>query len=83
MSDWPIQTKIVDYWGVLRDYTYGLLRHNKNSIPVQKEIVKVVTETKVVMFREGRNFVRLAGFSGALAVALAAYGSHGILLLNS
>lgn len=45
--------------------------------PVKEEVTRVITETKVIMLQEGRNFVRLAGFSGGLAVAFAAYGSHG------
>jgi len=42
-----------------------------------KETEKVVvTEIKTVMPAAGMVFVRLAGLSGALAVALGAYGAH-------
>jgi hypothetical protein len=41
----------------------------------------VVREVQNMVPTNGRIFIRLAGISGALAVALGAYGAHGIVCL--
>lgn len=38
----------------------------------------VVREIREMLPQAGRGYVRLAGVSGALAVALGAYGAHGV-----
>jgi len=57
------------------DYVCSWLPDIWGSAPKETEKV-VVTEIKTVLPTAGMAFVRLAGFSGALAVALGAYGAH-------
>ena len=53
------------------------------SIGSVKEIEKIVVhELKEVMPAQGMIFVRLAGLSGAIAVAVGAYGAHGRVTYN-
>nr|AYH91774.1 transmembrane protein 256-like protein [Pomacea canaliculata] len=64
--------------GTWKDIT-GFLNSIYQSVPAvlpRKEIEKVIIkEVEMVHFRG--TFIRLAGFSGALSVIMAAYGSHG------
>lgn len=46
------------------------------GVPPHKEIEKVIVKEVDAMIRT-RGFVRIAGVSGALSVAMAAYGAHG------
>jgi hypothetical protein len=71
-------SKLGDYWNTIKDIGYNFKQRIFYNPPSKQEVVKIVTETKVVMFDEGRIFIRLAGLSGALAVVLAAYGTHGM-----
>lgn len=53
-------------------------------LPKTKEIETVIIR-EVAMFRipqGSRTFIRIAGLSGAIAVALGAYGSHGMYCLS-
>ncbi|XP_076435595.1 transmembrane protein 256 homolog [Babylonia areolata] len=47
------------------------------GVPAPKEIEKVVIKEVDTMIQR-RSFVRIAGLSGALAIAMAAYGAHGM-----
>ncbi|CAG5125718.1 unnamed protein product [Candidula unifasciata] len=63
-----------DLGGALNSIYYSL----PQLLPQPKEIEKVIVK-EVAMFRipqGSRTFIRIAGLSGALAVALGAYGSH-------
>ena len=46
------------------------------GVPPPKEVEKVIVKEVDAMIRT-RAFVRIAGVSGALSVAMAAYGAHG------
>ena len=48
----------------------------------QRETKEVIIREIREMNRTGQGFVRLAGLSGALSVALAAYGAHGKLVVG-
>lgn len=75
------KSQLGDYWNSILNISSDLKQLVwRPPPPVQQEIVKIIQETKVVMFKEGAIFVRLAGLSGVLAVALAAYGTHGTYL---
>lgn len=63
--------------GLWNDLT-GICTQIYNSLPglpPHKEIERVII--REVQMMPPRSFVRLAGLSGALSIALAAYGSHG------
>ncbi|KAL5004018.1 hypothetical protein ScPMuIL_017474 [Solemya velum] len=49
-----------------------------NCLPsiIRTEVKEVERLVEVEMFAKGKHFVRIAGASGAFAVAMAAYGSH-------
>jgi len=55
--------------------TFGLL---SNQTPEQKVVVEVLPLGMMMISKSSRFFVRVAGLSGALAVAMGAYGAHGL-----
>lgn len=51
----------------------SLLPERIIEIPVERIVIKEST----MIIGQSRHFVRLAGLSGAVAVAMSAYGAHG------
>ena len=63
-----------------RDFIVSWLPRVSSTKEVERVIIKEVES----MFRPaGQTFVRIAGLSGLLAVALGAYGAHGIKYKNT
>ena len=64
--------------GLWNDITgvWNTIYRNLPGVPVPKEVQKVIIKEVDTMVRT-RGFIRLAGVSGALSVAMAAYGAHG------
>lgn len=55
---------------------YNQLYRSVIGSPAVKEVEKIIIK-EIEMIPPHGNFVRLAGLSGAIAVVMAAYGSHG------
>ena len=60
---------IIDFYNGLP----SLIPEKIIEVPVERVIIKEST----MIISQSRHFVRLAGLSGAVAVAMAAYGAHG------
>ena len=61
---------IKDFYNVLP----GILPERIVEVPVERILIK---ESTMILGGQSRNFVRLAGLSGAIAVGMSAYGAHG------
>ncbi|XP_060078618.1 transmembrane protein 256 homolog [Ylistrum balloti] len=60
------------------DSIKALYNHLPAVIPERIKEVETVVIRESTMALAGRNFVRLAGLSGSMAVCMAAYGAHGM-----
>lgn len=62
----------------MSDIVSGLWQHITGWIPVQTKEVQtiIVKEVEKMNTGAGRNFVKIAGVSGAFAVIMSAYGAH-------
>jgi hypothetical protein len=61
----------------MTDIVAGILSQLSSFLPTKEVQTVVVKEVQEMALTQGRNFIRVAGLSGGLAVIMSAYGAHG------
>ncbi|XP_060592238.1 transmembrane protein 256 homolog [Ruditapes philippinarum] len=60
----------------MTDIVGGILSQLSSFLPTKEVQTVVVKEVQEMALTQGRNFIRVAGLSGGLAVIMSAYGAH-------